>query len=74
MKSYSLSGAAASTHQPAHPERTAQRAHTGLDFDVTFQVWPSRAAMARSIRMQQQREARSTDWRACVRLTDGEGY
>jgi hypothetical protein len=71
---YILSGAEALTHRPKHPERTARRAHSGLDFDVTFQVWPNRKAMAKSIRMQQAREPHPSDWRAVVPLTDGEGY
>lgn len=75
VKTYTMSWAAAQEHKPEHPERTARRnAGTGLDFDVTFQVWPNRAAMARSIRMQEKRESRSSDWRVCVKLTETEGY
>jgi len=75
VKRYTLSACAASAHAPEHPERTARRnaSRAPMDFDVAFQVWPSRGAMARSIRMQQRRETR-TDWRACVALRDGEGY
>ena len=73
MKRYTMSGAAADTHVPEHPERTAKRNHTGtLDFDVTFQVWPSRAAMLKSIEMQGRSEPRLDHWRAC-RLITGEG-
>jgi len=76
MKRYTLTGAQADTYKHEHPDRTARkRASPGvLDLDVTFQVWPSRKAMARSIRMQQQREWRPDDWRAVVPLKDGEGY
>ena len=35
-----------------------------------YYVW----RMARTIRMQQKRESKVTDWRACVPLSDGEGY
>lgn len=74
MKRYRLSFAAAMDHAPEHPERTARKSGSGIDFDVTFQVWPNRASLAKSIRMQQKRENRADDWRACVKLTDGEGY
>jgi hypothetical protein len=40
MKHYTLSFADAMTHIPDAPERTARRNSTGLNFDVTFQVWP----------------------------------
>ena len=74
MKTYSMSGAAANEHKPDHPERTARRNGSGMNFDVTFQVWPNRASMARSIRMQEKREHRNTDWRACVALGLSEGF
>jgi hypothetical protein len=63
-------------HTPEHPERTARRPRSGvgLDFDVVFQVWPNRPSLARTIRMQERREHRNTDWRPVVRLQDGEGY
>ena len=71
MKTISMSFGAATEYKPGHPERTARR---NQGWDVIFQTWTNRAAMARTIRMQQQREHRPTDWRACVPLTDGEGY
>jgi len=75
MKRYTLSGAQAFEHKPDYPERTARRNAAGtLNFDVVFQVWPNRASMARTIRMQQRRALHPTDWRPCVPLTDGEGY
>ena len=75
MKKYTLSAAAAIGFKHLHPERTASKSHRGLlDFDLTFQVWPSRESMARSIRMQQRREPRNGDWRPVVPLSDGEGY
>ncbi len=74
MKTYTLSGAESDAHTPDHPERTAWRAHAGMDFDRTFQVWPNRKAMAKSIRMQQKREHRNGDWRACRKLLTTEGY
>lgn len=74
MKTYTLTGAQAFSHVPDHPERTARRDGSGMNFDVTFKVWPAHEPLARTIRMQQKREAHSSDWRACVKLTDGEGY
>ena len=73
MKHYTLSTADAFTHVPEHPERTAKRAHGGLNFDWTFQVWSNRAAMVKTIRMQERRAPQQTDWKACVKLTPGEG-
>jgi zona occludens toxin (predicted ATPase) len=71
MKRYTMSFAAACEHTPEHAERTAKRA---MGWDVEFQTWPSRSAMAKSIRMQQQRAYKQTDWKACVTLSDVEGY
>lgn len=65
MRHYTMSGAAAFDHKPEHPERTARRNHRGLDFDVTFQVWPNRASMLKTIELQGRRESRQDDWRAC---------
>ena len=59
---------------PEHPERTARSAGKSWDSLVTYQTWPNRQAMAKSIRMQQQREHRPDDWKACIPLTDTEGY
>lgn len=74
MKKYSMSFAQAMEHNPEHPERTAKRSGTGMNFDITFQVWPNRISMAKSIRMQQRGENRPDHWRACVALTPGEGH
>ncbi len=60
MKQYSMSFADSINHVPEHPERTAQRS---FSWDVTFQVWPSRAAMLKTIEMQGRRAGRSDDWR-----------
>ncbi len=74
MKRYTLSAADAMTHKAAAPERTAHRAAGGfLNFDEVFQVWPNRASMARSIRMQE-RAGNSGHWRACKPLEVTEGY
>jgi hypothetical protein len=76
MKTQRMSFAASLTYKPANPERTARRSVTcgGMGWDIEFKTWPARDPMARSIRMQQKRETRPDDWRACVPLSDGEGY
>lgn len=74
MKKYTMTFAAAMDHVPVNAERTARKDGTGMNFDVTFQMWPNRASLAKSIRMQERREHRQGDWRACVKLRDGEGY
>jgi hypothetical protein len=50
MVTYSISFAASIDHVPDHPERTAFRAQaSSLNFDYTYRVWPSRAAMRKTI-------------------------
>jgi hypothetical protein len=71
MKRYVLSFGQSIEHRPEHPERTAKKP---CDWDVAFQVWPNRASMARSIRMQEGGEGWAKAWKAVVPLTDGEGY
>jgi len=74
MKRYTLClGQQAGYPHPA-PERTAKRAGVRLFSDDVFQVWPNRASMAKTIRLQQRRERRLDDWRPLVPLSDGEGY
>ncbi len=74
MKTYSVPlGRRADYPHPA-PERTASRMCARLGDDDVYQVWPSRKAMARSVRMQQQRAPHPSDWRPMVKLSDGEGY
>lgn len=70
MKRVSMSFAASLEHKPAHPERTARKS---VGWDVVFQTWTNRAAMARSIRMQE-RGAPSATWKPVVPLADGEGF
>ena len=65
MKRYTMSFAAAFEHVPEHPERTAKRNGAGLNFDVTFQVWPNRAAMLKTIEMQERGAPHHTNWKAC---------
>ena len=65
MKPYTMSFADAMTHVPVAPDRTARRNGSGLNFDVTFQVWPNRASMLKTIELQERRERYITDWRAC---------
>ena len=73
MKKYRLCLGQSIGYKHPHPERTAQM-QDKLFSDITFQVWPNRQAMARSIRMQQKRESRPSDWIPLVKLSEGEGY
>jgi hypothetical protein len=74
MTRYTMSFAASLEHKPVHPERTARKSGTGMNFDITFQVWPNRPSLARTIRMQERGEHRGDHWRACVPLSQTEGY
>ena len=65
MKTYTLSGADAMQHKPEHAERTAKRYHGGMNFDVTFKVWPNRASLIKTLDMQSKRANQFNDWRAC---------
>ena len=69
MTRYILSGAESFTHTPEHPERTASRpvAFSGMNFDIIFQVWPNRAAMLKTVWMQQCGENFAQAWRPCVK-------
>jgi hypothetical protein len=71
MKTYTLSMGALQGYSHPAPERTACKL-TGWDY--TYQVWPNRESMAKSIRMQERRAAHPSDWKALIPLTDGEGY
>ena len=62
MKRYKLSFADSIKHVPEHPERTAKRSS---DWDIVYQVWPNRAAMLKTIEMQERGAPRSTNWKAC---------
>lgn len=74
MKRYSMIFGRSIGHVPEHPERTARKTTGSLGETITFQVWPNRASMAKTIRMQEKRESRSDDWRACQPLGTTEGY
>jgi len=74
MKIYQLSTAASFNHVPEHPERTASKQGLGINFDVTYQEWTNRKAMAKTIRLQARRAGHPSDWHACIKLSDSEGY
>jgi len=74
MKKQSMSFGQAMNFKPPHPERTARSEGRSWDSPVVYQEWPNRESMARSIRMQQSRAPSPADWKACVKLSDGEGY
>lgn len=63
MKRYSLSFAASTAHVPDHPERTATRQGSGMDFDVYYQVWPNRAAMLKTSDMQARAGNSPRNWK-----------
>lgn len=50
-----------------YPERTAYRATGPFGETLTFQLWPNRASLLQSIRMQQSRASRNDDWRLVVK-------
>jgi len=66
-KSVKMSFAASLSYKPLNPDRKAVRSHSGLDMDVTFQEWPSRAAMLKTIEMQDKAPPKATNWRPCIR-------
>lgn len=74
MKRYSMPFGRTIGHVHAAPERTARRSGSSIGSDVEFQVWSNRAAMARSIRMQESGPQTWRTWRAVVPLTETEGY
>lgn len=64
MRTIKMSFAASLDYKPPNPERTASRSHLGMDMDVTFQEWPNRAAMLKTIEMQASGPHKQTHWRA----------
>lgn len=74
MKTYTLTFGQSISYVHPHPDRTTRRAHGGMNFDLTFKIWPSRAMMARAIRKQQMREGHFDDWQPLVSLSPGEGF
>ena len=74
MKTYACSIGRRSDYPHPAPDRTAYRVGRDLGDDDYYQVWPNRASMARSIRMQQRREAQRADWKPMVALGLSEGY
>ncbi len=71
MKKEIKSFADSLSFNPLFPERTAKR--SSGDFDIVFQIWSNRKAMARSIRMQEMGDTKNK-WIAIQPLSDGEGY
>jgi len=57
------------------PERTASRPASGAwDAETVFQVWTNRAALARTVRMQERGSPSRLHWRPLVALSPGEGF
>lgn len=74
MKKVSMPFGRTLGYVPDHPERTARSAGKSWDSLVTYQTWPNRPAMARSIRMQQSGPPMPWHWKACLALTETEGF
>lgn len=74
MKTYTVPLGRLSEVKHEHPERTAMKQGYGMFPDYIFQVWPNRQSMAKTIRMQEKRESTQHDWKAVIKLSDGEGY
>lgn len=74
MKKISMPFGRTIGYVPEHPERTARKAGLSWDSLVTYQTWPNRASMAKSIRMQESGPPRPDHWKACVPLSPTEGH
>jgi len=68
MKKYRLSFADSLTHKPEHPERTASKSGKCMDMDVYYQVWPNRAAMLKTVDIQERASNSQYNWRPCVKV------
>lgn len=71
MKTYTLPMGQSVNYQHPSPERTAFKVS---GWDYTYQIWPNRESMAKSIRMQEKRAPHPSNWKALEKLGDGEGY
>ena len=67
MRTYKLSFGESIGYKHPHPERTARRS---LEWDTQYQVWPNRASMITSIRMQRKAAPSPRDWRALEALSE----
>jgi hypothetical protein len=56
-----------------YPDRTAYKAGEGIFDEYTYQVWPNRASMAKSIRIQEKAGSRNK-WKSIFPLRETEGY
>jgi hypothetical protein len=74
MKTYTAPLGRLSEVKHDYPERTAVKQGYGMFPDYIFQVFPNRESMAKCIRMQEKRAPTQHDWKAVIKLSDGEGY
>lgn len=75
MKTYSLPMGRRQDYNHPAPDRTAYRVSSSIGVDDYYQVWPNRASMARSIRMQESGATiPSRLWRPMIALGVSEGY
>ena len=71
MKHYTLTLGQSIGYRHEHPERTASR-ESG--WDRYYQVWPNRASMAKTIRLQEKGVNFYKAYKAVIPLTPGEGH
>jgi hypothetical protein len=77
MKRYSMSWSAANEHKPKLPDRTTRHEYHSafMNVDVIFTVWPTRKAMSKAIRKQEDDMVCGSDkLYPVVKISDGEGY
>lgn len=60
LETYRLSHRDAEVHIPEYPDLTGYRASPRY---VEYKVWPARAALLKTIELEEGRAAKSTDWR-----------
>ena len=67
MKKYTVAAARLHEHKHPYPERTAYKSFgTGMDFDLTCQIWTNRAAMLQVCRMSDTGELGNKPWKPLV--------
>lgn len=69
MKKITISFADSLKFVPEHPDRTAKKS---LEWDVTFQVWPNRQSLIKTIEMQRNRAPKRGDWIPVVPIKNDE--
>jgi hypothetical protein len=73
-KTYTIPFAQLADHIPAHPDRTAYKSGTGMNFDITFKEWPSRGAMLTTVQMQERSDSHLPKWKDWLKSRMGERW